>query len=265
MGTNMVLWKTKYKNKGTALMATIIIIAIIIVFSLALLLVSYNLYASQNKNAASLRCSEAANTLSVELEKELTDPEAYKYSDLWKYLRCNIMQDTTTWPYYDPDESAGHDKKAAYRYFDLKYNRNYDDVNTTDNTVNKTLKGFPGSVKLCVYWTVPDAAKADLHNNVAFYDISPTNKCDTKLYVEIICEAGNQSYSVTNVYKIDVAGLDGTNASEKKLIDATAKLKTTKYDSTKSDSEAQYLYNPLRLEDSIKEDEGWTITFETRE
>ena len=54
----------KKNNKGAAMMLTIIIIAVLVVFTFSLILISYNLYASQNKNLSSDRNAEAANSLS---------------------------------------------------------------------------------------------------------------------------------------------------------------------------------------------------------
>ena len=65
--------KSSYlNNKGVTMITAIIIMTILIVFTFALTLIAYTLYAPQNKNVASMRCSEAANTLSAALEEELT-------------------------------------------------------------------------------------------------------------------------------------------------------------------------------------------------
>ena len=121
---------SKRNNKGATMIVAIVIMGILIVFTFSLTLVAYTYYASQNKNVASLRCSEAANSFSLALEDELT----YEYKDgegnvircpeydsyLYKYLRYNLFQEETFWPYYGSGD--GHDMSYASRKFQLKYN-----------------------------------------------------------------------------------------------------------------------------------------------
>ena len=100
----------KKNNNGAAMMLTIVIIAVLIVFTFSLILISYNLYASQNKNLSSDRNSEAANSLSRALKDELTDENAVYNSNLWKYIRWNIAyknadDDCKDWPYYAPNKA----------------------------------------------------------------------------------------------------------------------------------------------------------------
>ena len=114
----------RYANKGATMMVAVVIMGILIVFTFSLMLVAYSFYASQNKNVASLRCSEAAITLSQALESELTfDNKAELYPEkdsyLYKYIRYNICQyevgKTGYWPYYDPNGGAAHDESHAFR------------------------------------------------------------------------------------------------------------------------------------------------------
>ena len=176
-------------NRGSALFVVIIIIGVLVIFAFSLLLVSYTLYASQNKRAASLRCSEAANTLSEAMKGELEDEEAYSRSWLWVYLRYNLFQNSDkTWPYYDPNK-AGHTSEYAYRYFNLKPNTNYG------------VEGFPGEIELCMYWTLPeDSVLEDDELEVA----SIEEKDGAHLYIDVICSSGSQSYTLQDKYRINV-------------------------------------------------------------
>ena len=70
----------KRNNKGATMVVCIMIMAVLIIFTFAVTLAAYTLYASQNKNIASMRCSEAANSLSAALDEELQDPDAAQKS-----------------------------------------------------------------------------------------------------------------------------------------------------------------------------------------
>ena len=240
-------------RSGAAMIVAIFIIGIILVFTFALLLVSYTLYASQNKNAASLRCSEAANTLSIALEDELEDPDAYKTSAFYKYLRCNVFQDKNTWPYYEAGK-PGHGEKEAFRYMDLRANVKYDQV-----------EGFPGSVKLCMYWTVDDKDVRNLLATKDFISLSVSQRSTARLHVLIITETASQSYTVENIYKVNISTVPTTDEKSK----AVSTMASTTYSDTDG-----HPYNPQELtcgEDNgsvindIKTTEYWSFELESRE
>lgn len=235
MNKKMHCSKLNKKNRGAALVFVIIIIAIVIIFTFSLLLVTYNLYAMQSKKAASLRCSEAANSLSIALEKELTDDDAYENSWFWKYLRYNMMQEET-WPYYNPGIS-GHTEEYAFRYFDVKANTNYG------------IDGFPGEVKLCVYWELPNEFSVPEGKTIT--DLTRDEKNDFFVTIEIMCNTGNQSYTVTNKYRVEVSEFSSEDDDEKSLLDSES-----------GDSD----YNPLNISDTkYKANEKWRFFFESRE
>ena len=196
-------------NKGVTMIVAIIIMAILVIFTFSLTLIAYTLYASQNKNVASMRCAEAANTLSVALENEImyvseTDdiyPE--KDSNLYRYLRYNLCQDDVMWPYYIADDVSGHDKKAACRYFDLRYNieKKQNVIPSGGGTSSveavESIEGLPGRTIVCIYWKLPDNAGVTKEQTAKEY---LKNKDGLKLFVEVTCEAANQSYTVTKEY-----------------------------------------------------------------
>lgn len=239
-------------NHGAALMVAVVIIGILLVFTFSLLLVTYTLYSSQNKNAASKRNSEAANTLSKALTTELTKTDG----ELWRYLRFNICQQNT-WPYYDPEYAGtGHDEKAAFRYFNLNVNyiESYfgESVNsqteggtTVNEDLQNSMEGFPGSVKLCIYWAPPQGMIDEDHSLVSITDIM-NNKKDLRLFVEVICETASQSYVVKNEFKLRLVP---TDTKQKNRLKAYSEVPAYKpLDDT--------VYNP---------DEGWNWDFVTRE
>lgn len=194
-----------FDNRGASLIVAIVVMAVVIIFTLSLLLVTYTLYASQNKKIASLKCSEAANSLSVALEKELTDPNAYEKSWLWNYLRFSLLRDDT-WPYYVEGATSGHSSTEAYRYFNFKYNKNYYPV-----------EGFPGEISICMYWTLPttlsqDTKDALLAGTKKIYQLSASEKNSARLNVEITCSTGSQTYTVMNRYIVNVSGYSDSQA-----------------------------------------------------
>ena len=197
------------KNSGATMIVAIVIMAILVVFTFSLTLVAYTLYSSQNKNVASTRCAEAANTLSKAIGDELThfdvaEDEYPEYdSHIYQYVRYNICQDNVTWPYYDIHESTNHDKDSAFRYFELTYpsgKQAYDeDGNKIEGKTVEYVEGLPRKTIVCMYWMLPDGvsvpcAKTDL-----------TSREGIRLVVEVTCEVASQSYTVHDEYELKVS------------------------------------------------------------
>ena len=247
-------------DRGAALMVAIVIIGILMVFALSLLLVTYTLYASQNKKAASQRNSEAANTLSVALTTELTEginkngvKQDPSECELWRYLRFNLCTDKT-WPYYNPGE-AGHGETEAFRYFNLNYNfvsKYFDAPSATEQDPLSGMEGFPGKVQLCIYWCLPSDIDEPDKINDFFSGQGANGKSGVKLYIEVICETGSQTYVVKNKYVLSENDFGST--------DTRLKSALKKYADEKA-------YNPLQLktEDGINLNKKWTWSFESRE
>lgn len=181
------------------MMLTIVLIAVLMVFIFSLILVSYNLYASQNKNLASARNTEAADSLAEAMLEELTAPDASTTSNTWKYLRANIAYtplpsspdpDWADWPYYDPQDTTGnHNEAAAFRYFNVER--------------NTAMEGFPAEMTVCMYWTLPDGkSESDLMQDIQSGDIAARK--GIRLYVETIATTASQTYKVVDVYKLKI-------------------------------------------------------------
>ena len=182
--------KRKLNNSGAAMVVSIIIIAVLMIFAFSLILISYNLYASQNKNLAGMRNMEAANTLSVALDKEITDDKAWLDSNLWQYIRCNVfdLEDPSSWPYYDP-ETDGHGKEEAIKVFALDFNAD--------------IEGMPSETKVKIYWTLPDEFSLSAYqvsNDIDQRDM----KNGARLYIEIQCNTASQAFKITDTYKLRV-------------------------------------------------------------
>ena len=228
----------KNSNRGAALMVAVVIIGILMVFVLSLLLVTYPLYASQNKKSASRRNAEAANTFSVALTKELVSNGSA--GELWRYLRFNVC--TSTWPYYMPGEE-GHGEAEAFRYFNVNYNfvkQYFDEPDDEEQDPLSGLEGFPGKMELCIYWKAPTE-----------HDMADS-KTGTRLFIEVICETGSQSYVIKNEYALDAPRFETTQLRLKNALSGYAQINA---------------YNPLQQgeEDGINLDENWNWTFVGRE
>ena len=227
-------------------MVAVVIIGILMVFVLSLLLVTYSLYSSQNKNVAGTRNSEAANTLSIALTTELE--QSASDSALWRYLRFNICN-RGTWPFYQPG-LEGHGETEAFRYFDVNYNfvSNYFAApSNTEQDPLSGLEGFPGKVQLCIYWKVPPNREGEAESYAeTLYD--GANKTGVRLYIEVICETGSQSYVIKNEYILNEAD----------FLSGQYKLKSALKGFVDREE-----YNPLGLE--IDLNKNWTWTFNSRE
>ncbi|MCR4649239.1 MAG: hypothetical protein K5776_09195 [Lachnospiraceae bacterium] len=181
---------------------TIVIMAVLIIFVFSLILISYNLYESQNRNLVSARNSEAVNTLDQALKRELTDKETSSNSALWKYLRSNIAYDISgttdtdwkDWPYYVEGETTGpHSKDFAIRKFNLESNSHID--------------GMPAKTTVAIYWTVPDDYNpADFVTNMNAGN-APKG---VKLHITVKAETANHVYETTSVYKLTTRGANQT-------------------------------------------------------
>lgn len=171
-------------KKGSALLIAIVIMMVVTMLSLALLLVSYSLFATSNKQNQTQQCRTLAQSLSRELEAEITIASFDKYADqrkameegtypLWFYLRFNILQNN--WPYFN-DEERGHTQSYAYRYFDI-------DVSALSNSEAAALMD---DISVLMYWE--SGAEND--------------RSGTELVIQVTCKIGDQQSTVTSTYQL---------------------------------------------------------------
>ena len=193
----------KLNNKGAAMVLTIVIILVVMIFAFSLILISYTLYSSQTKNLSASRNAEAVNTLSVALEKELTDSNAASNSNLWKYLRCNIAYPENNfkdWPYYYEADSGEpqptNNKEYAYRYFTVEH--------------NSDIEGFPAVIHVGICWMLPEETTDSNINDVLTrmgsdsITTAVAAKNGIQMRIEMTAETGSQTYRVTDTYVLKV-------------------------------------------------------------
>ena len=245
---------SRKRNSGAAMIVAIIVVAILMIFTFSLMLVSYTLYATQNKRVASKKCSEAANSLSIAMADEMDEkknPDAFKNSDFWIYLRYHLMQDD--WPFYEP-VLDGHKTNDAVKGFEMKANPNYFE------TGKSTLDGYPGTIKIKAYWMLPEILYEEhsIETDPNFfidYKFSPDDMSDrtnVRLFLEITCESGSQSYTVTNEYHLSIREYDLGKEDEK-----AEKNKLASYTASN--------YNFLTSGKTIMTGERWRWSFKGRE
>ena len=236
--------KRRKDNKGMTMMAAIVIMTIMIIFSFALILAAYTYYSSQNKNVASMRCSEAAHSLSMALEKELTytnsDGTIYpeRNSHLYKYIRYNLCQEEQ-WPYYAPGV-AGHDSTYACRYYTLKYN----------SAKYGSIEGMPGETTLCMYW-IPKNNAYDYEN------ASIADRNGIILVIEVTCESAGQSYTVKSEYELQT----GEYTTDDTMPMAYIRSAESDHSVNPLGNSAVGIYNAL----STNTSERWTWSLVSRE
>ena len=264
--TEYMIHSKKNDNRGAAMIVAIIVVAILMVFSFSLLLVSYTLYASQSKKVASKKCSEAANSLSLAMETELCDKDAISNSDFWIYLRFHMLQ--SDWTFYEPGLGDDAHNKEAVKSFTLNVNPKYipdDPSDPTGKTKLSTIDGFPGSVKFKVYWMMPEELYANNDTDTLMGILSGIDLTEyrnrskdeyktedykkIRLFVEITCESASQSYTVKNEYYLSAQDYTDAQEREKNLL--REYKKSNVYNENNSCS--------------IKDDERWEWTFVERE
>lgn len=172
---------------GSAILIAIIVMMVTLMLSLALLLTSYSLFATVSRQKNMEQCKEMAQSVSREIEREITGAETNfdsfdsmkkaaeeQASPLWFYLRFHLWQ--TSWPYYN-EEERGHSKNYALREFLL----NTDDIQKETEILDNV------SVKM--YWESEDGAQ---------------KSGGTSLFIKVSCAIGKQEAVITSVYDLSV-------------------------------------------------------------
>jgi hypothetical protein len=139
------------KNAGVTTIVVVCVMAVIMALSLSLFLTASVLMRTASRTLAQEQCRILAETLSEQIEQELTAP-SNSYGDvqeeitaraqninelsLWHYVRQEIMDGA--WPYYEEDGSGIHSSENAVRTFQM-------------NT--QSVAGEVSSTVLSLYWT----------------------------------------------------------------------------------------------------------------
>ncbi len=191
---NAKLNRRGLKDKGSAMIVAIIVSMVVFVFALSLLLVAYSLFSSSTRRITQNQCRELTKTISIELEKELTETSYSSFAEqrqalddgrdmLWQYIRYNVCQGS--WPYYEGDDKVGNDEKSAYRYFNL---------GVTGGDAS-SYAAMADDISICIYW----------ENDGSYI----SSKNDTVLCVKVTCSKGEQSSTMLTKYTLSCVDYDG--------------------------------------------------------
>ncbi|MCH1983058.1 hypothetical protein MCG98_10825 [Ruminococcus sp. OA3] len=184
--------KTQGKKDGSALLIAIIIMTVVMMLSLALLLVSFNLYATASRQQNMAQCKELAQSLSRALESEITIPPFESYTEqkealesgsypLWFYLRYNVGQ--SNWPYFNDERK--HTAEYAHRYFQI--------IPSATGTEAAKLMD---DISIMMYW---ESETGQEENGVP-------------LVVQVSCEKGGQKSVITVTYELIIGSQDYDDA-----------------------------------------------------
>jgi hypothetical protein len=211
-------------NRGVATIFSVIVATVLMVFCLALLLVSYTLYVSASKAQNRSRSRALTVSLSEELRDSITSVSFETYEEeqtarengedqLWFYLRDNL--DGENWIRYQKENDA-----ALHDSADKVFNIETDDV----------IDGIGANLTVTMYWMygTEDVADGELSdteqeeaadeglNEKSNEDSIPDSISDSGeteneavvdkdiyLYVQVETIMGDQTYSLTTVYDLE--------------------------------------------------------------
>lgn len=186
--------RIRKENTGSALLLAMVIVSVTLVLGLALLAVSFSLHATLSRQQSLMQSRELAQTISRQLEQEITvapAPGTEENYKLWKYLRDNISvkNNDTLWPYLDT-EKRGHKTEDAYRYFKL------DGTNVGVASRSAAARKLLENTSILVYWESDNTELAVDDDDVL------TN--DAVLTVVVTCGVGKEKTSITSHYVLRI-------------------------------------------------------------
>lgn len=195
--------KRCFGNKdGSAMLIAMVIAMVTLVLGLTLLLISFSLFETVNRQQALSQSRELAQSVSRQLEDEITiaTPPAGSETSypLWNYLKQNISvkNNETKWPYYDA-EKRGHKKEDAYRYFRIEAGV---DSTGVDAAVLSAGKELLTETSVCMYWE-SDNTEMEATDEVL------TN--DAVLTVVVTCSSGKEQTTITTRYTLSIDTANG--------------------------------------------------------
>lgn len=199
--------KKALKNQdGSAILFAIAIMVVLVVFALALLLVSYSLFSTASREQTSLQSREMAQTLSTclqyELEAETTanimgTSDFYEEYPLWNEVYDGISGNK--WLDYDPSV-YGHSKERTVRYYTLSVDRVQNGL--TEDYAREMNK----YTEISLYWKKPLEVEED--NN---------SKDGATLVVTVSCGLGDKKTTVTTYYELKTRIGTKTDGTEVEL------------------------------------------------
>lgn len=225
----------KLDNRGSAMIVSIVVSVVVMAFCLSLLLVAYSLYVSTAKETKFEQCKDITESFSKYITDEITKPvyldinEMFNDMDsknvIWFYLRYNLLQ--ANWPKYIRDDSTDEDENKAYRYIK---------INSSDK--NNTFSKYASCLSVCFYYEddyVSDDGKEENYT----------------LHVIVSCNYGDTSYSVENIFNLNITDFEIPDNPSEEYNNKSAALE-----------KGNGKYNPAG--NTIDTSKKWIFTFDER-
>ncbi len=189
----------KGNKDGSALLLTVMLMALLVVLGTGLLGAARSMYRTATGRHEKEMVRELAQSLSGELEREIAidqsaaEKEPDRYA-LWNYLKREIWA-PGGWSYYAP-ELSGHGEEDAYRYFAIGSDA------PEDSEAEKIL----GDIRVLMFWE-PKRAIEVAGNGTA------EQLTGIRLTVRVTAAYGESEYTEAAGYELAVHG-DGTEREE---------------------------------------------------
>ncbi len=195
--------KNPLKNKdGSAILVAVVIMVVVMMLAMALLLISFSLFSTANRQQDLAQSREFAQTMSRMLEAEITvsvpdDADDTVLKDkypLWYYLKETIGNKDLNkqWPPYD--KKAENGKAKAYRYFNAAEAVS---GGGTEDELTEEVKELMKQTEILMYWENDNDTSS-----------KPTDN-ETVLVVRVTCTSNRETTSITTRYRLNLQETEG--------------------------------------------------------
>ena len=194
--------KNPLKNKdGSAILVAVVIMVVVMMLAMALLLISFSLFSTANRQQDLAQSREFAQTMSRMLEAEITvsvpdnadDTVLKEKYPLWHYLKETIGNSDLNkqWPPYD--KKAENGKAKAYRYFNAAEAVS----GGAEDELTEEVKELMKQTEILMYWENDNDTSS-----------KPTDN-ETVLVVRVTCTSNRETTSITTRYRLNLQETEG--------------------------------------------------------
>lgn len=187
-------------KKGSAMILVICLAGLISVLCLCMFLKVSVMNSTAQQELDKAQSQTLAASLSQQVEQELTADKTFttqeqeneagaKDTGLWFYCKKHLGAD---WPYFNADEGAGHNKNAAYRYYQL------DTAGLLPEDMAKD-----GSLTLALYWTTDKES------------VKTQGVSGASLFAQVTCTVKGQTCTVTSEFGLECKDIPQVDADGK--------------------------------------------------